>query len=73
MELEEYSNYAFWNLAKLMALQNKETEAVAAFRKAIELNPKYAPIRRDFGMLLLQMGRPGEARTQFTLARQIGP
>lgn len=71
IELDDHSNYAYWNLAKLMAIQNRNTEALAMFRKAIELNPNYAPIRQDFGSLLLRLGRADEARAQLMTARQV--
>jgi tetratricopeptide (TPR) repeat protein len=71
IELADHSNYAYWNLAKLMAIQNRNTEALAMFRKAIELNPNYAPIRQDFGSLLLRLGRADEARAQLMTARQV--
>ncbi len=71
IERSDDSAYAYWNLAKLRGCQGKPIEALAMFRKAIELNPKYGPIRRDYGMLLLQMGRRDEANKQLARAKEL--
>ncbi len=72
IELENYSHYSYWNLAKVLAIQNRNNEALQAFQRAIYLNPKYAPIRRDFASFLLRHGRAELAREQMLIASQLG-
>ena len=45
----------------------------AAFRKAIEINPNYAEARAYYGNILLDLGRPEEARAQMDRALELDP
>jgi Tfp pilus assembly protein PilF/TolB-like protein len=47
--------------------------AEAAFRKSIELGPRYGPARQWYGMFLCLMGRFPEAEEQMSLARAADP
>jgi Tfp pilus assembly protein PilF len=44
------------------------TDAVAAFRKALELNPYYVDVRNDLGTALVFLGRKEEAKKEFLTA-----
>jgi tetratricopeptide (TPR) repeat protein len=43
------------------------------FRRAIELNPRYATAHQWYAWLLFDTGRPDEARTEIDRARQLDP
>lgn len=53
--------------------QEKFPEAEAAFRRAIELAPRFADIRCKFGQLLLRLDRNEEASAELSLAVDINP
>jgi Tfp pilus assembly protein PilF len=50
------------------ARQNKLTEAIAAFRKALELNPYYVDVRNDLGSVLIVSGKREEGKKEFLTA-----
>jgi Flp pilus assembly protein TadD len=50
------------------ARQNKLAEAIAAFRKALDLNPYYVDVRNDLGSVLVLSGRREEGKKEFLTA-----
>lgn len=52
---------AHFNLALSLSLQQKDTEAIAEFRRTLELQPRLPQADLNLGMLLLRNRRPAEA------------
>ena len=46
---------------------------VPEFRRALELDPKNVELRRELGFLMLQMGQPGDAETEFRALAEPPP
>jgi len=46
---------------------------VAEFRRALELDPRNADLRRELGFLLLSMGKSGDAEKEFRILTQTVP
>jgi Flp pilus assembly protein TadD len=55
-----------------LAEQGKYNEALQAFDKAIEINPKDAPTWNDKGDALRLLGRVDEADTAYAKAKELG-
>src|SRR6185503_21216749 len=67
--------HAEWhsNLADLLYERLRLDEAIASYRKALELNPRLARAWSGFGLAALAVGRPGEAEAHFRRALEIEP
>lgn len=62
------------DLADLYATQlNRPTEAVAAYRAALDLNPDHAGAHYAIGILLARQGQTAEAEAMLTRAMQLEP
>src|SRR2546422_6579611 len=48
--------------------QARLREAIAAFRKALELNPYYVDVRNDLGTVLVLSGKRAEGKAEFLAA-----
>ncbi|PTX97967.1 tetratricopeptide repeat protein [Opitutus sp. ER46] len=59
---------AYASLGAALREAGRETEAVAAHRRALELNPRHIPALGNMGLSLLDAGRPAEALEVFRLA-----
>ncbi len=59
--------------AYALAKKGATAAAVAAFEKAMELDPQNVRARSDFGLALEKVGRTGEAITQYKKALEIDP
>lgn len=57
----------------ILARQGRTTEALPHLRRAVELMPKDAEKRNNFGNGLLLAGQPAEAQTQFREALRLRP
>ena len=74
LELDESLAEAHTSLAWVTFIYDWEWEAADRhFRRAIELNPRYASARQWFGWLLLAMGRIEEALAQGRAAVELDP
>lgn len=60
-------------LAQALADLQDFEGAMAQYRKAVELNPAYAPTRGRLGVLLIQSGKKKEALAQFREAVRLMP
>jgi serine/threonine-protein kinase len=63
----------YTRLAGLFYEQGRKADAVAASRKAAELNPKSAALRSDLGAALLQQGNWREAAAAYREALALDP
>ena len=62
-----------YNLGIALRDQNKLEEAVAAYRKAIELKPDYAEAHYNLGIALRDQKKPAEAEAAFRKAIELKP
>src|SRR4026209_989079 len=60
--------YAYKGLGLTYAQMGKFNDAVAAFRKALELNPYYVDVRNDLGTVLVLSGKRAEGKAEFLAA-----
>jgi len=60
--------YAYKGLGLTYAQLGKLNDAVAAFRKALELNPYYVDVHNDLGTVLVLSGKRAEGRVEFLAA-----
>ncbi|HEY1717934.1 MAG TPA: tetratricopeptide repeat protein [Verrucomicrobiae bacterium] len=67
------SEIAHLNLAGILAMQGHKTEAVAEYRKALQIEPGRAESHGDFAALLDSAGKPDEALAEFRKALQMNP
>ncbi len=71
---EDAGNFhAYTNLALAQAQQGAETDAAANYRKAIQLQPRYAPALNNLGVLLARRGEYDRARGLFDEAVEAEP
>jgi Tfp pilus assembly protein PilF len=60
--------YAYKGLGLTYAQLGKLSDAVASFRKALELNPYYVDVRNDLGSALVLSGKRAEGKAEFLAA-----
>ncbi len=60
-------------LGILHRMENKPAEAALAFRAAIERNPVHARAHGNLGLVLLELGRPDDARRELETALRLNP
>jgi Tfp pilus assembly protein PilF len=60
--------YAYKGLGLTYAQLGKLSDAVASFRKALELNPYYVDVRNDLGTVLVLSGKRPEGKAEFLAA-----
>lgn len=60
--------YAFKGLGLTYTQLGRLSEAVAALRKALELNPYYVDVRNDLGTALVLSGKRAEGKAEFLAA-----
>ena len=61
------------NLGLLLANMGRTNEALAHYRKALDLNANYAEPHNNLGLLLANMGRTNEALAHYRKALEINP
>jgi Flp pilus assembly protein TadD len=64
-KLDPKNAYVMKGLGQAYAAKRKWSDAVAAFRKALELNPYYVDVRNDLGMALVLSGDREEGKKEF--------
>ncbi len=60
-------------LARMYRADGRHEEAADALRRAVEVAPEDADIRRELGYLFLDLDRPDPAIEQFRRAQELGP
>ena len=60
-------------LGILNRMENKPAEAALDFRAAIEKNPLHAKAHGNLGLVLLELGRPDDARRALETALRLNP
>jgi len=60
-------------LGRALAAQGRTVEAIAEFREAVRLLPRYVEARAGLAMALAVQGRPDEARREWQVALEIQP
>ena len=71
--LDPHNTHAMDHLALLRFGQKRYQEALALYRKIIEVNPDDAQIHSNAGATLYHLGRAGEARRLFERALALKP
>ena len=61
------------NLANVLCLDNRLSDAVDQYLAAIRINPRYADPRANLAHILIQQGRPADAIAQYLAALRIDP
>jgi len=64
---------AWYDLGQAYAGANHHAEAIAAFRKQIELDPNHKRANGDLAMELQQTGKPDDAIAAFRKQLEITP
>jgi tetratricopeptide (TPR) repeat protein len=64
---------AYNNLGNKLALQGKTPDAIAQFRRAIEIKPDYAEAHYNLAIVLDRQGKPDEAIDNYQKALEINP
>lgn len=73
IELDPYHAHANGDLAGELQQTGQLEDAVAAYRKQVEITPSDQLPHKNFGLLLAQMKRDDEARTELETADSIPP
>src|SRR5262249_36094037 len=60
--------YFYKGLGQAYASKQKWSDAIASFRKALELNPYYVDVRNDLGSALILAGSREEGKKEFLTA-----
>jgi len=71
--IDPESPRAWYHLGRMRAEVGLVGEAVAAFRRTLELEPDYAPAHERLGSLLLSRDRLDEAEASFREAHRLAP
>jgi tetratricopeptide (TPR) repeat protein len=64
---------ALFDAAYVADAQNRQEDAVALYRRAVEANPLSFEARVEFGLLLARQGKADEARVELAAATQLDP
>jgi protein O-mannosyl-transferase len=64
---------AHTNLGVLLVNHGRTEEAIAHYRKALELNPDYADVHNNLAILLVERGRIDEAMAHYRKALKLDP
>jgi tetratricopeptide (TPR) repeat protein len=64
---------ALFDAGYLADAQDRNDDAVAFYRKALDANPKSFEAQISLGLLLARMGKPAEARPELWAATQLDP
>lgn len=73
LKLDPNSSIAHYNLAKFLANQGRQTEAIAHYRGALSIRPDDADAHNNLGLLLAVGGNTEEGLKEFQTAAQIDP
>lgn len=65
--MDSTSALAWFNYGNMWMQRNDAPRAHACWVRAVKYNPKFAPARRNLGLLFLQAGRPKEAEEQLSV------
>jgi tetratricopeptide (TPR) repeat protein len=68
IRLDDKSPYSHKGLGIAYTQMRKYPEAIAALRKALELNPYYVDVRNDLGTALMLSGKREEGKAEFLAA-----
>jgi Flp pilus assembly protein TadD len=68
-----YSPTALNAMGHVLASENRLSEAVDLYEKAIRLKPNFADAHSNLGAALEKLGKKDEARTHFEEAMRLGP
>ena len=69
-KLDPKNAYVMKGLGQAYAAKRKWSDAIAAFRKALELNPYYVDVRNDLGTALILSGDREEGKKEFITGLQ---
>ena len=73
LELDPNSSIAHYNLARFLATQGNQGEAVAHYHQALRIRPEDTDARNNLGLLLARQGKIGAALEEFQKTLDIDP
>jgi Flp pilus assembly protein TadD len=65
-------NYRAWYELGYLESRNDKAAAITDYEKSISIQPNFAPVRRDLGMLQFQQGNYAEAAKHLAKAAELG-
>lgn len=68
LKIDPYYGEAYLTAGHFLEINYRYTEAIAAFRKALDLNPDLAAARSQLGINLMRLGQTEEAQQQLARA-----
>jgi len=73
LELDPKSSIAHYNLARFLAREGKETEAISHYRQALSIRPNDPDAHNNLGLLLARQGQVAASLREFRKAAEINP
>src|SRR5436189_42832 len=67
------SAYVYFGLGVVRYQEDKLAEALACYRRAVELDPGYSAAHANLGLVLDRLKRPEEAKRSFRRAIELDP
>ena len=71
MELQKDLRLAYFDLGRIYADQNKSQEAIAAFERAVKLDPTQPDAHYRLARLYSQVGQKQKAAAEFAKTREL--
>jgi len=73
VKLDDYDPNAHYTLGTALSMRGDLRDAIAAEKRAIELNPNFAAAYGELGRMCVFSGKPEEARRHAALALELSP
>jgi Tfp pilus assembly protein PilF len=73
LRFDPNSSIAHYNLARFLANQGRQTEAIAHYREALSIRPDDIDAHNNLGLLLVLRGDTQDSINEFLTAAQIAP
>ena len=71
LQLKSDSAAAFYTYGRVLAMHERYEDTIRQFRRALEIDPNFAPARRDLAVVLQRLGRPDEAERHYLDSQRL--